>query len=608
MSGISITFAVIAAMVVLFITDLIPVAAVALGAALMLYATGVLTLDRALEGFGDSTVLFIGSLFVVSASLEASGVTTWVGQVLTRRAGRNPKRLLVLTMLLGSGLSALIGGGGAVAALMPVVILVAVRLGQRPGKVLIPLAFSAHAGSMLVLTGSLVNVLISNAKVDMGMAPLRYFDLTPIGLLLVGGTILITVLLGPAVLPTRVGRTVPEDLSRHGRLLAEQYQLFDSLDRYQISERSPLIGMTRDALERENRPAMSIIVPRDHESMRPLPVPGMVRPRREHVLPGDAVLLGGDPTEVMVYAQEKGLVRDEDKHIREDLFNAAYGYAEVVIPPRSALIGEVMFPGMITPGGALVVLAIQRRSEAMKSGEVVLAAGDTLLLQGNWAALDEHLSGPDVLVVDQPDTIRRQAVKFGPAGVIALAVLAGMVLLLATGLVPRVAAGLAAAWLLVALRVIKIDQAYRAINWTVLIMIAALMSLSAAMEETGAANLMASALVHLMGEASPFALLAGLFVVTAVLGQLISSTATALIVIPVAISAAHEIGMAPRTALITVAVAAAASFLTPVAASANLMVQSPGAYRFTDYWRLGVPLTAWFFFVATFLVPLLWRF
>jgi di/tricarboxylate transporter len=153
-----------------------------------------------------------------------------------------------------------------------------------------------------------------------------------------------------------------------------------------------------------------------------------------------------------------------------------------------------------------------------------------------------------------------------------------------------------------------VEQAYRAINWTTVILVGAMTPLSTAMAETGAAQVMADGLVRLVGEAGPYALLAGLFWLTAILGQLISNTATALIIIPIAVAAATEIGVSPRPVLMSVAVAAAAAFLTPVATPVNLMVMGPGGYRFGDYWKLGLPLLLWFFVVATFVVPMVWSF
>jgi di/tricarboxylate transporter len=190
----------------------------------------------------------------------------------------------------------------------------------------------------------------------------------------------------------------------------------------------------------------------------------------------------------------------------------------------------------------------------------------------------------------------------------ALAVLAAMVVLLATGLVPAAVAGLLAASALILLGVLTVEQAYRAINWTTIILIAAMMPLSTAMSQTGAAEMLGETLVRLVGDAGPYALLAGLFLLTGILGQLISNTATALIIIPIATAAAGEIGISPLPVLMSVAVAAAASFLTPVATPVNLMVMGPAGYRFGDYWKLGLPLMLWFFAVAVLLVPIVWPF
>jgi di/tricarboxylate transporter len=183
-----------------------------------------------------------------------------------------------------------------------------------------------------------------------------------------------------------------------------------------------------------------------------------------------------------------------------------------------------------------------------------------------------------------------------------------MVFLLATNLVPPAIAGLLAAGAIVLTNVLSIEQIYRSIGWTTVILVAAMMPLSTAMIETGAAQLVAERLVSVVGNSGPYALLAGLFVLTAVLGQLISNTATALIVIPIAVSAATQINLSPQPVLMSVAVAAAAAFLTPIATPTNLMVMAPGGYKFGDYWKLGLPLLIWFFVVATLYIPLIWSF
>jgi di/tricarboxylate transporter len=507
----TITFIVLGASVALFVWDRLPVAIVAVGVALALWATGVLSLEEALAGFGDPTVIFIASLFVVSEGLEAAGVTAWVGQELVARVGESRTKLIVYTMLLVALLTALINVNGAVAALVGVAVLLAVRTGRSPSRLLLPLAFGAHAGSLLALTGTPVNVIISDAAGGFG-----FFEFALVGVPLVAGVILITLALGDRVLPERHPRSIAPDFSDHARTLASQYALAHA-----------------------------------------------------------------------------------------ELLTRRSGVAEVVIPPRSELAGDTVFPGMVTPSGDLVILAVQRQGEDV--GETVLAEGDTLLLRGTWAALDEQLEDPQVLVVDPPELVRR-AVPMGAGAKAALAVLVGMVVLLATGAVPAAVAGLLAACAMILLRVLTVEQAQRGISWTTVVLVGGMISLSTAMVASGAAELLAERLVDVVGGAGPHALLLGLFLLTAALGQLISNMATALIVIPVALSAAAEMDVSSRPVLMAVAVSAAASFLTPVATPANLMVMGPGGYRFGDYWKLGLPMLVLFGVVAVLLVPVFWAF
>jgi di/tricarboxylate transporter len=602
LSGTATTFAILAGVVVLFVSNRVPVVLVAIGTALALYFTGVLDLDQSLRGFGDPAVIFIASLFVVSAGLDATGVTAWAGQGLIARAGQSRARLLVLTMVLVALLTALISINGAVAALLPVVIVMAIRVGRSPSQLLMPLVFAAHSGSLLALTGTPVNVLVAEAAADAGLAPFGFFSFAIVGVPLLLGTIAIVVLFGQRLLPERSGRTIPPDLSKHARTLVEQYRLDDGMFQLRVRSRSPYVGSPPAIVDLAEYAGLTLVTILAGDG-GPL--------RRAALAEGDILIVRGDAATVGGLASDKLLAfRSEDPPTgaADMLFNRSSGLAEVVIPPRSGMVGQPVFPGMVTPSGDLVILAVQRRGENLGPDETVLAAGDTLLLQGTWKALDEHLDDPDVLVVDSPELIRRQAVPMGAGAKQAIAVLLVMVLLLATGAVPSVIAGLVAACAMVLLRVLTVEQAYRAVNWTTVILVGAMIPLSTAMETTGAAKLMAATLVHLVGNAGPYALLAGLFLLSAILGQLISNTATALIMIPIAMAAASEIGVSARPVLMSVAVASAAAFLTPVATPVNLMVMGPGGYRFGDYWKLGLPLMLLFFVVATFLVPVFWHF
>lgn len=522
MADSTIVFVVLAGVVVLFVSNRVPVEVVAVATALTLWATGILTLDEALGGFGDPAVVYIAGLFVVSEALDATGVTAWAGQHLVARAGESRARLMVLMMLLCGVVTALISVNGAVAALVPVVAVMAVRLGQPPSQLLMPLAFAAHAGSMLALTGTPGNVIVSEAASDAGSDDFGFFEFTLVGIPLLAGTVAIVVLLGPRLLPNRRSGVSSRDFSEHARTLVRQYEL--------------------------------------------------------------------------------------DGVVDEPLYGRRGGVAEVIVPPRSGMIGEPAFPGMVTDSGDLVVLAVQRNGHDLGPKASVLAAGDTLLVQGTWDALATNLADPDVVVVDQPAVVRRQAVPFGPGAARASAVLGAMVVLLATGAVPAAVAALLACGALVLLRVVTFEQAYRSISWTTVVLVAGMIPLSLAMQVSGAAEQIASRLVDLVGGAGPYWLLIALFVLTAALGQLISNVATALIVIPIAVTAASELDISVRPVLMSLAVAAAAALLTPVATPANMMVMGPGGYRFGDYARLGLPVLAWFFVVSVVLVPLIWPF
>ena len=417
-------------------------------------------------------------------------------------------------------LTALISVNGAVAALLPVMAVTATRLRMSPSQLLMPLAFGAHAGSLLALTGSPVNVIVSEYADDAGVGRFGFFSFALVGLPLLAG------------------------------------------------------------IDRDRRPARRAAAPRSHAEV------DRARPREPRA----------DPRRGVRAHPRSGRAREQ-----------GLGVAEVVVPPRSGLAGATMFPGMTTDSGDLVVLAIRRRDQEL-NGETVIAVGDTLLLQGPWHHLEYHLDDPDVLVVDDPALIRRQAVPLGPGAAQVLVIVAGMVILLVGGLVPPAVAGLLAAGAIVLSGVLTVDQAYRGIGWTTVILVGGMIPLSTAMVSSGAAQTLADRLVDIVGDAGPRALLLGLVVLTFALGQLISNMATALIVLPVAASAASELDVSAKPVLMAVAVASAAAFLTPVATPANLMVMGPGGYRFADYWKLGLPLLTLFGLVAVLLVPVIWSF
>jgi len=596
----SISLTVLGVVIVLFVWNRLPVEVVAIGSALVLVATGVLTLPQAFSGFGDSVVVFIAALFVVSEGVDATGLTGWAGQKLLDVAGDDRRRITMLVLLLCAVLAALITVNGAVASLLPMAVVLALRVGLAPGRLAMPLAFAGSSGSLLALTGTPINVIVSQAAIAEGQKPFGFFEFAWIGVPLVIGTVALCTWLGPKLLPVRESLTAAPDLSGHARTLVEHYAI--ATDRYQlrVRERSPWVGRSSAALDVAAYDGLALMAVQHGRTLD-------VRDPTSPLEVDDVVVVTGPAESVsrMVVAEHLSLVAAALEHASPELVDAEFGVAEVVVPPRSRLIGQPVFPGMVRSDDR-VVLAVQRLGHDLGPEPITLQVGDTMLMQGSWAALDRKTGSPDVLVVDSPDLVRRQVAPVGRPAVVAAVILAFMIVAMASGVVPPVVAALLAAGAMVLTNVVSIEQAYRSMSWTTLILIGGMIPLTVAMQESGAADRIAAHLISVVGGGSPYLLLVGLFVLTAAMGQFVSNTATALIMVPIAVSAADELGLSTRPFLMFMTVAAASSFLTPIATPANMMVMGPGGYRFGDYWRLGIVVMAWFLVVGLVVVPRVW--
>jgi di/tricarboxylate transporter len=464
---------------------------------------------------------------------------------------------------------------------------------------LMPMVFAGASGALLVLTASPVNVLASDASRDAGAGGFSFFSFSVVGLPLLLGTIAICLLLGPKVLPTRTSKLLPPDLSRYAGTIAEHYDLRDGFYRLRVRENSPLIGVQPAELDLSAYPGVEVIG-LQARGEKPATV-------QEALAVDDLMVVSGPPDEVSDLALRELLAVAMAPMSGDtgSLVNREMGIAECVVPPRSPLIGEVVFPGMLRVP-ELVILAVQRLGRDQGRRPTSVSEGDTLLLHGSWAAVESLSDHGDVLVVNSPDLVRRQAVPLGAKAVPAIAVLIGMIVLLAFGVVPAAVAGLLAATAMVLLRVVSSEQAYRSVSWKTVVLIGGMIPLSTAIRESGAADLLAALILDLVGVDRPLVLMLALFVLTAVLGQFVSNTATVLILLPVVVAAATEANVSVQPFLMMLAVAGGASFLTPVSTPANLMVMGPAGYRFGDYWRLGLPIMAFWLLVTLALVPVVW--
>lgn len=599
MTDAGLTLLVLGVSVGLFIWNRLPIGAVAVLTALALAGTGVIDVDTALAGFGDPIVIFIATLFIVSEGIDATGVTTWAGQSLLEKSGDARGRLVVGLLLLVAVLSALVTPNGSVAALIPLVALLALRLRTPASSLFMPLAFSASAGALLALTGSPVNVIVSDASAEAGAGRFNFFEFAIIGLPLVAVTVAMSVWLGPRLIPERSSRHLPPDLFDYSEQVAAHYDLGSGFARLRVSDDSPLLGLEPGTVDLAPYPQVRLV---GVQAANDIPHP--VR----HVLDRDDVLVvSGPESQVDRAAGDLGLTVSMRRRPVSDeapLLSRTSGVAEVVVRPRSSLVGVSVFPGMVR--GDLVVLAVRRLGADQGPSPTELTEGDTLLVRGPWQAVDALVEDRDVLVVDRPDLVRRQAVPLGPRAKRALVVLGAMVVLLSTGVVPPAVAGLLAATAMVLLKVVSVQQAYHAVSWETVVLIGGLIPLSTAITNSGLADQVADVIIGAVGQGRPLLLLVALFALTAALGQVVSNTATVLVVAPIAVAAAVETQVAVQPVLMTVAVAGAASLLTPLATPANTMIMAPGGYAFGDYWRLGLPLLVVWLAVALLIIPIAW--
>lgn len=603
MSEPAIVILIVVVTVGLFIWDRLPPFIVALGMALAFFWTGILTAPQAIAGFGDSTVILIVGLFIVSAGLEAAGITTWASQKIIAVAGGNELKAMLALFTVGAILAATIGFMATVAALIPVGVLLATRLRVPSSLIMIPMAFVVYAASMLSLLGTHINMIALGKIEELGES-IGLFEFAVIGIPLLLGTGLIVLLTRKRLLPHRNGDSMPADFSQYAQTLVEQYQLEDGFHRLRVRSDSPLVGRPAADADLSRYPSLELKAVQDPVTQAPI--------TRKEIAEGDRILLRGDATEAAEFAQRMGLAfRDENQAQTADdnaLFGRHSGLAEVVIPPRSEFIGRTVFPGMATPSGDLIILAMSRGGADLGIKPTEIRAGDTLLLQGTWQALDKRLASPQVLVVNSPELVRRQTIALGPGARQALAIMALMIFLLAFNVFPPVISVLTCAGLLMLSGVIPVQKAFSSVDWPAALLLGAIMPVGEAMQQTGVDAMIGEGLVDLFGGFGPLAVLAALFLATATLTQLMGNVAAVVVMLPPAVAAAASMGVSPMPMILAIATAAQAAFLTPVSTPNNLMIQGPGGYQFGDYWKIGSLVLTWWFIATVLFVPLYWRF
>lgn len=545
---------------------------------------GILTRDEALSGFSNSAVITIIGLFVISAALERTGVADRMATLLVRVGGRSEIRLIGVVMLLASTLSLVMNNIAAGAVLLPATIMAGRRSSVPSSKLLMPLAFGAALGGMATIFTT-ANILVSTTLRAGGYAPLTFFDFLPLGSLVVVAGVLYMLLVGRHQLPAADPLATADTRS----LLPEIYQLHDRLWEVQISSDSSLIGQTLAQAQVGDTLGVTIVSIFHGQSADLAPGP-------EHVLAADDVLLVAGREEQV--RRLPGVAIGRETRASGYFTNPQVQVAEAVVAPRANILGQTLKEIEFRRRYGVTVVAVWQQGQAYRThiGDIRLQAGDALLLVGPPERLAQLQQNPSLILVTPVADTRQRPARSKRRLAIAISVL---VLGLSTiNWLPTSIAVLLGVVLLVLTNCLTMDEAIQSIEWKTVFVIAGLLPLNIAMQKTELANTLGSLLVSGVGAYGFVPLIAGLFLGTMALTQVIGGQVSALIMAPIAIAAAAGSGVNPRTAGIVVAIACSASFLTPLAHPVNLLMMGPGGYTFKDWGRVGTGLTAVCFVVV----------
>lgn len=573
---------------ILFSLDWVPADVTALGILLALIILGLVPLDQAFAGFGSDTVMLILGLLIMTAGLVRSGIVDAVGRRFLQVAYNRPGSLLLAVMVAVGTLSSFINNTAAAAFFLPIILGLGHRSGIRVQRFLMPMAFAAILASSVTLVATSTNVVVSGLMVQFGLPPLGMFELTPVGLPILIIGIIYMVTIGQRMIPERAA---PQNLT-------EAFGLRPYLAELRILTGSVLIGKTlaQSGLGSVLDLTVLAIVRDGHRQLSP---------EADAVLAAnDALLVEGSSETILKVKTINGLALQADvKFSDSDLQGNDSKLAEVVLLPRSIFIGQTIKTLKLREKYHIQVLAVHRTTGTVHSkiAETRLGMGDVLLVQGNQqqiAALQsENVFNILGLVESQRFDPQRALLM---AAIFTAAVIAG-----ATRLLPLPVAMLAGAFLTFVTGCITSEDAYRRVDWRMLILIGSMLSLGVAMQYTGTAQFLAERLAVLFENSNPLWLLTGFFVLTVFLTQPMSNQTAAAVVLPLAMQTAVQLGLNPRPFAVMIAIAASTSYLTPLE-PACLMVYGPGRYRFIDFFKVGGILTAIIYALAIIMVPWLW--
>lgn len=597
---------------------------VALCALVLLIVFNILTPEEALSGFSNPIVIMMVGLFVVGGAIFKTGLAKMISSKILRLAGKSELKLFILIMMVTAFIGAFVSNTGTVALMLPIVVSMAASANISPGRFLMPLAFASSMGGMATLIGTPPNLVVDEVLSNAGFTDLSFFSFTPIGVICVLIGLVVLIPLSKFFLVKKEdGKDTKTTTGHSPKELAKKYQLSDNLYRIQIRPGSRIGGKKLQELNITQAYNLSILEIRRQSSSQ-----GRFLKTVDQSLAGphtelqenDILYVFGPFEKVNQFAKEQNLELT-DTHVSEYVEGAEVeklsvreiGIAEVLLMPDSKLINKAVKDSGFRDKYSVNILGIQRKGEYILNDikDIKMHAGDILLIQGTWDSIARMSQKQSQWVVlGQPLEEASKVTLDYKAPVAALI----MVLMIAAMVfdfipIPPVAAVIIAGILMVLTGCFRnVEEAYKTINWESVVLIAAMLPMSLALEKTGASNLISEKLVSGLGDYGPLVLMAGIYFTTSLLTMFISNTATAVLVAPIALQSAIAINVSPYPFLLAVTVGASMCFASPFSTPPNALVMSAGKYTFMDYVKVGLPLQIVMGIVMVFILPLLFPF
>ena len=610
----TITLIILAISAILFVSGKLRSDLVAICSALALVLTGILSPEEALSGFSNPIVIMMGGLFIVGGGIFGTGLAKRIGSGILGMAGTNETRLFILLMLTTAGVGAFVSNTGTVAIMLPIVVSMARGAGLSPSRMLMPLAFAGSMGGMLTLIGTPPNLIVRDALAEAGYQAPGFFSFTPVGIVCIVVGIVVLIPLSKRFLK---GNHNSENESNRQNVnrLTQDYRLAENMNVLEITAQSPMCGSTLRQLNINKRYGVTVITVQRSKTQSPSllqQVEQFTKPD-EPLRENDVLYLNGSTDDINLMAEEMKLSPVNENTSRTlDYYHI--GMAEVLVPSGSSLVGRTVAETEFRSTYGLTVLGI-RRQDTFLLNDIKnrrLHASDLILVQGDWkniARLDAR-DGTDWLIIGRPLDQQKQVTLDYKAPLAALIMIA-MVAVMAFDFIPvaPVTAVIITAVAMIFTGCVRsVEDAYKAINWESIILFAAMLPMSTALEKTGASSLISSTLVNNLGDFGPFAILATIYCVTSLLTMFISNTVTAVLMAPIAIAAAAAEGVNAVPMLMGVTVAASMCFASPFSTPPNALVMSAGGYKPIDYIRVGLPLQVIMGIVMTLVLPLIFPF